>query len=291
LEEHDLSRKKESLMLDQITPLILTYNEAPNLERTMRRLNWANDIVVVDSFSDDQTISIATSFPQARIYQRVFDSHRDQWTFGLNETGIRTAWVLALDADYVLSDDFITELRNLKTAPAVNTYTAHFTYCLNGKPLRSGIYPPVNVLYRASEAAYEQDGHTHRLKINGPVEALRAKIFHDDRKPLRRWLQSQVKYAELEAQKLLSSHRDDLTFADRVRRWRVFAPVGVIVYCLVLRGGLLDGWPGVFYAFQRGLAESMLSLYLINAALIRKQQAKQAGNELEPRGDYRKTPV
>ena len=272
-------------MLDQITPIILTYNEAVNLDRTMRQLSWAKDIVIVDSFSDDETTTIAATFPQARVFQRSFDSHQRQWTFGLRETGIKTPWVLALDADYVLSDEMITELENLKPEIGVNAYAAQFVYCLNGKPLRSGIYPPVSVLYRAAEAEYEQDGHTQRIRINGRVAELQAKIFHDDRKPLRSWLRSQVAYAELGAQKLLSMQTRNMTFADRLRTWRIIAPAAVVAYCLFARAGILDGWPGIFYAFQRGLAELMLSLHLINATVLRKRREKSV-NELEPRRDY-----
>jgi glycosyltransferase involved in cell wall biosynthesis len=257
-------------VLDQITPLILTYNEAPNLERTLRQLSWAREIVIVDSFSDDDTESIARSFPQARLFQRPFDTHQNQWTFGLTKTNIKTEWVLALDADYLLTEELIVELKNLKPDSQLNAYTAQFTYCLNGKPLRSGIYPPVNVLYRAAEAAYEQDGHTHRVKINGRVGKLRSKILHDDRKSLRRWFQSQVIYAELEARKLLNP-QGNLSLADRVRRWRIVAPFGVVLYCLIWRGGFLDGWRGFFYAFQRGIAELMLSLYLIAGVSAKKR--------------------
>ena len=264
-------------MLDQITPLILTYNEAPNIERTLDRVKWANDIVIVDSFSDDETTAITARFPQSRVFQRRFDSHRDQWTFGLTQTSIQTPWVLALDADYVLSNELVAELKTLQPGPKVNAFAAEFIYCLNGKPLRSGIYPPVEVLYRASAAKYAQDGHTHRVMVQGDVESLNAKIFHDDRKPLSRWLQSQVKYSELEARKLLSANGLQLSFTDRVRKWQLFAPVGVIMYCLVLRGGLLDGWAGCFYAFQRGIAESMLSWHLISARVTRRYP-KSAGD-------------
>jgi glycosyltransferase involved in cell wall biosynthesis len=260
-------------VLDKITPLILTYNEAPNLERTMRHLYWATDIVVVDSFSDDDTAVIAQSFPQTRLFERRFDTHQNQWTFGLTQTDIKTPWVLALDADYVLTDELIEELKSLEPEPSINGYRVQFIYCLGGKPLRSGIYPPVNVLYRASEAIYEQDGHTHRIKINGPVSQLHSTILHDDRKSLRRWFQSQVTYAELEARKLLTSN-NKLSLADRIRTWRIFAPVGVVLYCLVWRGGLLDGWRGLFYAFQRAIAELMLSLYLIAATLSRNYKAQ-----------------
>jgi len=246
-------------MLDEITPLILTYDEAPNIARSLGALSWANDVVVVDSFSDDNTVEIAKSFPQVRVFQRTFDCHRNQWEFGLKETGISTPWVLALDADYVLSDELIAELTNLTPDAQTAGYRASFVYCINGKKLRSGIYPPVTVLYRREEATYIQDGHTQRVEVDGAIEHLQAPIFHDDRKSLKRWFNSQAKYTELEAQKLRAADPAQLAFADRLRRWRFIVPPVMLVYCLFVRGGILDGWPGFYYAFQRAMAEAMLS--------------------------------
>jgi len=246
-------------MLDQITPLILTYNEAPNIARTLASVSWANDIVVVDSFSSDDTIQISKSFPQVRIFQRQFDCHRNQWEFGLKETGIPTPWVLALDADYVVSDALTSELKNLKPEAKTAGYRASFIYCVNGKELRSGIYPPVTVLYRREAASYVQDGHTQRLTLDGAIDDLNSPILHDDRKPLRRWFNSQARYTELEAQKLRAADYRQLSLPDRLRRWRVVAPPAMLLYCLIVRGGILDGWPGFYYAFQRVVAEVMLS--------------------------------
>ena len=71
--------------LNQITPLILTYNEAPNIQRTLKNLTWAKQIVVIDSFSTDKTIEILKNFKQVSIFQRQFDSHASQWNYGLNQ--------------------------------------------------------------------------------------------------------------------------------------------------------------------------------------------------------------
>ena len=128
-------------MLEKITPLILTYNEAANIRRTLEQLRWARDVVVVDSFSDDETLEIVKGFPQVRVYQRAFDSHENQWNFGLQETGINSEWVLGLDADYVLTEDLLAELQTFSPEPGVNGYRAKFIYCIEGKRIRSGVYP------------------------------------------------------------------------------------------------------------------------------------------------------
>src|SRR5437588_10693969 len=99
-------------MLNQITPLILTFNEAPNIGRTLEKLYWAKDIVVVDSFSEDDTLEIVSRFPHVRAVQRRFDSFANQCNFGLDK--IKTAWALSLDADYILTDEFIDELKELE---------------------------------------------------------------------------------------------------------------------------------------------------------------------------------
>jgi glycosyltransferase involved in cell wall biosynthesis len=250
-------------MLQEITPLVLTRNEAANIGRTLKQLSWAEDIVVVDSFSRDETLNIVSTFPQVRVFQREFDRHDRQWNFALKETGIRTEWVLALDADYVLSEEGMAEFDSLRPTPATNGYRAKFVYCINGKPLRSSLYPPVTVLYRKAHAQYGQ---------------------HDDRKSFRTWLDNQARYAELEARKLLGSPSKELTFSDRLRAWRIIAPIGVLFYCLIYRGGILDGRAGLYYAFQRLLAEAMLSAKLFAQANREERRAESEGQDHLPFG-------
>jgi glycosyltransferase involved in cell wall biosynthesis len=249
-------------MLEQITPVIITYNEAPNIARTLNQLRWARDILVVDSFSDDETLAIVSTFPQVRVIQRAFDNFANQCNYALEHGAIKTEWVLNLDADYVLTAELIEELTTLETSSEAGGYRAHFTYCINGRQLRSGIYPPVTVLFRRRNAKYRVDGHAHKVVVEGPVRDLQRRILHDDRKPLSRWLHSQTQYVELEAQKLTAVGQAKLGRNDRIRQWLVVAPPAVLCYCLFVRGGILDGWPGLYYACQRFLAELILALYL-----------------------------
>jgi glycosyltransferase involved in cell wall biosynthesis len=268
-------------MLEQITPLILTYNEAPNIGRALEELRWARDIVVVDSFSEDATLATVAEFGQARVFQRKFDSFAAQCNFGLSETKIASEWVLSMDADYILTPELIDELDSLQPEDGIEGYRVHFHYCVNGRQLRSGVYPPVTVLYRRAGAQYRNDGHAHRVVIEGRIADLESVMLHDDRKPLSRWFESQQKYMALEAKKLLGQNVVRLSGADRIRRMRVIAPLAVLFYCLIIRGGVLDGLGGFYYAFQRMLAELILSLYLIedDLRMLTGRERKKAPEE------------
>jgi glycosyltransferase involved in cell wall biosynthesis len=254
-------------ILDRITPLILTLDEEPNIERVLSRLAWAREIVVVDSGSTDGTRALLARYANVRCVERRFDSHAAQWNYGLSEAGIVADWVLALDADYVLTDELVDELKTLSPAPETVGYRATFRYCVFGRQLRGTLYPPVTVLYRRAVGRYVQDGHTQRWEGSGRIEELRGSILHDDRKPVARWLASQVRYARLEADLLHSRPWRDLGWPDRLRTLHVVMPPAAFAYCLIVAGGLLDGWPGLYYAIQRGVAEAILSLALIESRI------------------------
>ena len=250
-------------MLGKITPLILTLNEEANIERVLARLGWAREIVVVDSGSSDATRDLLSRFANVRCVEHEFESHAAQWNYGLAATGIQTDWVLALDADYVLTEAFVEELRTLSPDTDIAGYQAGFRYCVFGRALRGTLYPPAIVLYRRAAAHYVQDGHTQRLKASGRIGGLHAYIVHDDRKPLARWLASQVRYARLEADHLCTKTWREVGWPDRLRKLLVVMPPLAFLYCLTVAGGFRDGWPGLFYALQRAIAEGILALTLI----------------------------
>jgi len=258
-------------MLERITPVILTYNEEANIERVLERLRWARDIVVMDSYSTDGTLSILERYPNVRCFQRKFDSHANQWNFAITQTGIETDWILALDADYVLTEKLVDELGSLAFNREVKGYSASFLYCVFGKPLRGSLYPAVTVLYNKNFAAYVQDGHTQRIQIEGKVGSLKAEILHDDRKPLSSWLRAQDKYMDLEADIISQSEFGSLGFNDCVRKLILPGPILTFFYCLLYKKGILDGWAGLFYATQRTVAEFILSMKLIQRKIALKE--------------------
>jgi hypothetical protein len=196
---------------------------------------------------------------------RHFDCHTEQWNYAVDQ--VTTTWVLSLDADYVLTDSFVAEISSLDVPDDVDAIFAPFQYCVFGEPLRACLYPPRAVLFRKNRCRYEADGHTQLLAVKGKTLSAVAAIQHDDRKPLSRWFSSQDKYAGLEAEKLLACPLGELRAQDRLRLRMIYAPLVTLAYTLLVRGVIWDGWRGWFYAFQRMLAELMLSLRLLEKKL------------------------
>jgi glycosyltransferase involved in cell wall biosynthesis len=262
--------------LGSVTPLLLTYNEEANLERTLGQLTWAERIVVVDSYSTDATLDILEQVPRAEVFQREFDAHTPQWNYGLSR--VETEWVLSLDADYVLSDRLIEEMDSIEPVSSINGYRAEFTYRVFGVPLRGSLYPPRRVLFRNETARYVQDGHTQRLDLEGETAQLGGTIYHDDRKPLGRWLRSQRSYTEAELKKYRETPWSDLSWPDRLRRTK-WAPLAMFAYCLLGKGLLLDGPAGWYYTFQRTYAELLLALALMDEDLRPDAGSSTSPNE------------
>jgi len=248
------------VLLDRITPLILTRDEAPNIGRTLGQLTWAREVVVVDSLSTDDTVRIARQFPNVRVVSRAFDSHERQWSFGVDQ--VTTPWVLTLDADYFVPEALVREIASLDPPPDFAAYEAAFVYAIHGRPLRSALYPPRAVLLRCGAFEIWQDGHTQRVRVHGRVELLHTRLIHDDRKDLRRFFETQRKYVRLEAAKLRSASWKSLPLAGRIRRLRVIAPFAILLKTSIGKRALLDGRAGLRYVFERVVAEAMLSVEL-----------------------------
>ena len=250
-----------------ITPLVLTYNEAANIERCLQRLTWASRIVVLDSGSTDQTVEIVRRFPNAELHTRPFDNHTAQWNHGISLVG--TDWVLSLDADYLVPESFVPESARVTADAGLDAAFVAFRYVILGRPLRASLYPKRPVLFRRDRCRYEPDGHTQKLAIPGRSTTLGSVFDHDDRKSLGHWLNAQGRYSVLEADKLLGTPAEQLTLQDRVRRSVIFGPPAVFTYTLLVRGAIFDGWPGWYYTFQRTIAEMLLSVHLLDRRLRR----------------------
>lgn len=257
------------MLKSDITPVVLTANEEANIGRCLSGLMWAERVIVLDSGSVDKTLEIAQGFPNVSVYTRAFDCHANQWNFGISKTDISTAWILALDADYVANREFVDELLRLVSYNSVDCVKVRFSYAVFGRILRCGIYPPVIAAFRTGQFCYEQDGHTQRLRVGGSrVGELTARLVHDDRKSLSCWFKAQVRYAELEALREYARCGGVAGIIKQaIRSSLVLSSPAVFFYVYILRGGILDGRYGLYYALQRAFAEVIRALVMLDRAL------------------------
>ena len=274
-----------SIMLDHITPVLLTYNEAPNIARTLSHLTWARDVIVVDSGSTDDTAAILARFSNVRVFSRPFDTFANQWRYAVTDTGIATPWILRLDADYQLADELVHELRQLDPDAPVSAYRIAFDYAVFSHRLRSSLYPANTILLRRGRFKVWDNGHTESWAVEGPVKTLRARVTHDDWKATDVWMSAQGRYMRRELEKLA-------TRKSRLRDWLrlrpPLMPFAVFLYCLFGRGLILNGRAGLFYALQRMIAEAALSLMVLEARLRTKVESTRA-NEGDARSKLRPT--
>lgn len=251
-----------------LAALLLSYNEEENIERTLSALAWVPKIYLLDSHSTDATCDIARRFNNVVIEKRHFDDHTSQWNHGLLAMGIRAEWILALDADYLIPEALATEIQNVVERDSRHhAYWLSFDYAIAGKVIRSGVYPPVQSLFRRRYATFEDDGHTQRVNVQGAAARLKNKAIHDDRKSFPRWIRNQLKYSKLEAQKIQLTPSKQLSKTDRLREKSIFIPMLMFLYCYIYKAGFLDGKHGILYAFQRSIAEAFIQYRLIEERL------------------------
>lgn len=260
-------------MLDEITPVILTMNEAPNIRRLMAGIAWARDIVVVDSGSTDGTLAMLAEYRNVRVFHRAFDTHGNQWRHAVRETGIASEWVLRMDADYVVTDDLRDELAMLTPAETTSAYRIDFGYAIFGKRLPASLYPSNIVLFRHRAIDVFDKGHTEGWRtLSGETLPLKGRIVHDDWKPMKGWIGSQARYMERELPHLKASAPG---LKQSLRLNPPLMPIVMFFYTLFGRGLIFAGRAGMFYALQRLLAETALALYVLEDRMMADRRADQ----------------
>ncbi|SRR6266571_862603 len=264
------AKRSDSRTEPNVTPLILTYNEEANIARALSSLQWAKRIVVLDSGSTDSTESIAKAFSNVDWYVRPFDSAGLQWEYGIRRTDILTDYVLALGADMAPSEEFIRELKNEFLPKNYVGGIVRFEYRLHGQPLGGSLLRPRLMLFNAAKVQVSQRGHTEEFSVGGSTYRFKSAIIHDDRKPIERWVNSQLSYSALEANRLLADR--SLRWRDSLRLMGIMPPVAAIL-AYIRAGGPFRGAAAARYAYERATFESLLALRLISSRLDDKKDS------------------
>lgn len=253
-----------------VTVAIPVKNEEVNLPGCLDRLGRFHQVVVIDSGSTDRTREIAEAAGAA-----VLDFHWDgrypkkrNW-FLLNHAPT-TPWVLFLDADEFVTDEFVAELETAITDDRMDGYWLGYTNFFLHRPLNHGVAQRKLALFRVGKALYERieeadwsaldmEIHEHAI-VAGPVGQIRARIDHHDDRGIIKLIDRHRNYALWEASRALALYAgpaeawDKLTDRQRTKyrnlgkwwyAWAYFA------WDYFVRLGFLDGHAGFSYAFYK----------------------------------------
>ncbi|GBF50144.1 glycosyltransferase [Leptospira ryugenii] len=232
-------------MLLPLSATIITLNEEDNLERTLKALSFIEDIVIVDSGSTDKTLHIASSFP-AKILHRKFDTYANQKNYALAHT--KYEWVLALDADEVVSDGLREEIIQLfssshKLEDSAGFLIPRLTNYMGTWIRYSGFYPNYQLRLFQKDKGKFGGGLVHeRVQLERTPQKLSHPLHHYSYKNISDHLRFIDRYSSLFAEEeFRKGKRSGILWAFGKGFFKAF-------YMYWIRLGILDGKEGFVLA-------------------------------------------
>jgi glycosyltransferase involved in cell wall biosynthesis len=182
--------------MTKISVFIIAFNEEKIIAKCLEKLYWADEVIVVDSGSKDETVSICEKFGAKVIYNK-FESFGKQKQFALNQTN--NDWVLSLDADEILSNLLIDEIKNTKFSEKINGYLVPRTHFFLGKVFKYGSEnkKPILRLFNKKKGKYLEYIIHETIQVEGRIATLKSEMIHYTVFDLSTAVQKQIKYALL----------------------------------------------------------------------------------------------
>lgn len=251
-----------------VSVVVLTRNEEPNIRRCLASVAWADQVIVVDSGSTDETMSVAKALG-ATVVEQPWLGFSDQREASLRLPQLRHDWLYFVDADQWVSPQLASEIAAELKSPECSAFLHRFRLVFMGKWIRHcGWYRDswnVQLLDRRY-AKYDGGVVGERVYVDGLVGRLRNDIVDDDLKGVAAWLRKHVHYAELEADR--RSKPAPLPERLRALRWRnnvrslkravlkdiiypsvPAKPVLLFLYMYIVQLGFLDGLAGLRFCY------------------------------------------
>jgi glycosyltransferase involved in cell wall biosynthesis len=269
-----------------LSVLIPARNEEANIAAAIQSVGWADEIWVVDSQSADRTADIAREL-RANVVQFTYPGggpKKKNWA--LENLPFRNEWVLILDADERVTDDLEQEIRQALSHNGADGYFLDRDYIFMGRSLRC-FRPNWNLrLFKhrlgryerlATEVANTGDNEVHEhVLLPGRVAHLSSPLRHEDRRPLRAWVDNHNRYSEWEARVYQQFLQEPIPLArvlalEPVWRRRLLKrlwvrlplrPLARFLAFYVFRKGFLDGRQGFRYAVLMAYYEFLITLKL-----------------------------
>lgn len=282
-----------------VSVLILTKNEEQDLPGCLASVSWCDDIHVFDSYSTDNTVSIAEN-ASAKVTQRHFDNWAAHQNWGLANIPFKYDWIFYLDADERVSEDLKKNLLEFNTATpeAVAYEIQRRDFAWNGTWLKNAQISPFYLrLFRRDKMRYERLVNPISI-ADGPVKRLTGYLDHYPfSKGFRAWWSRHLGYADMEASMRLKDQDTQQSFSlkkaliskdfteRRYHQKGLFykmpgRPFIKWVYMVIGRRAFLDGMAGITYATLQSIYEYFIVLKTKELIIKNRHALKQDAKKI-----------
>lgn len=236
--------------INKISAILITYNEDIHINAVLENVRFADEIIVVDSYSTDGTIEKIKERPNVKLIQRPFVNYTDQKSYALDQA--TNDWVLFLDADERVPDRLRNEILGTvnSSEPTADAYYFYRIFMFKNKVLRfSGWQRDKNYrLFKKSKVHFTQDRIVHEtLVVNGQSGILKNKLIHYSYKNYEDYKGKMVKYGQMKA---VEEFKKD--YSPNLYHF-AFRPFYKFFNHYILRFGVLDGKKGLIICYLNAL--------------------------------------
>ncbi|MEK6154825.1 glycosyltransferase family 2 protein [Flavobacteriaceae bacterium 3-367] len=235
----------------RISALVITYNEIGYIEKCIESITFADEIIVVDSYSTDGTYEYLLEHPQVKVIQHPFENFTLQKSYALKQAS--HDWVLFTDADEIVTPDLRDEI--VKTVTGNTEHVAYWFYrkfMFQDEPLKfSGWQTDKNYrLFRKTKAHFTDKKIVHEtLVVDGSCGILEEKLIHRCYKNYEDYKGKMLRYGRLKAKEDFYRERKFSYF------FMVLKPFWKFFNHYILRLGFLDGEKGITVCYLNALGD------------------------------------
>lgn len=230
----------------KISALIITLNEEFRIKSLLEDLDFVDEILIVDSFSTDQTITIAKSFEKVKVISNKFINYTAQRNFALDQASYK--WVLFIDADEQLTSSLKTEIiSSINSLNPASAYLIYRTFMYKNTKLRYSGWQTDKIfrLFNKTKCRYTEERIVHEKLVvqDNNIITLKNKLIHYSYLNYSNYKDKMVKYGILKA---IEKHKKGVKFSYLML---FLHPTYNFIYKFIIRFGFLDGKKGIIICY------------------------------------------
>nr|WP_298993779.1 glycosyltransferase family 2 protein [uncultured Polaribacter sp.] len=245
--------------MTKISAIIPTLNEEIHIEAAIKSVEFADEIIVIDSFSTDKTVELAEKH-NVKIIKRKFDDFSSQKNFAISKA--KHSWIYVLDADERVTPEVQNEILDAVQNPKNNVgFYVRRSFYFAGKKIKYSGWQRDKVvrLFLKEHCTYQGIVH-ETIRTNGELGFFKNKIDHFGYKNYNHFISKIHQYGELKAKELHSKGKKVSAYHILIKpTYRLFSH-------FILKKGFLDGYTGLVLSITQAYAvlTRYIKLWLLN---------------------------